>query len=153
MAKSSDIVSQALPYAIPALGLYLVYKYFTKESEQKQEQDEAVKAVTGVPTKDGSTKSNISVTDASSKANFLYGEMQGFGSGFSAMLATLQGVNGKGLQLIFQKFGTHPYLIAGYWPEAAGGVPLDLFGWFLNELDLDELNQMRQVWNKSGLSL
>lgn len=150
MASSNDIVKQVLPYAIPALGVYLVYKYFTKADEQ-QEKD--VIGATGIPTKDGSTKSNISATEASSKANFLYDQMQGFGSGFNAMLSTLQGVNGKGLQLIFVKFGLHPYLLTGYWPQAAGGVPLDLFGWFLNELDSDELNQMRTLWNKSGMSL
>lgn len=153
MASSNDILKQVLPYAIPALGLYLVYKYFTKADPQQQEQQQDVTSATGNPTADGSTTSNISATVASSKANFLYDQMQGFGSGFDNMMNALQGVNGKGLQLIFAKFGLRPYLLAGYWPTYAGGVPLDLFGWFLNELDSSELNQMRTLWNKSGMSL
>jgi hypothetical protein len=144
------ILELTLPYAVPAIGLFLVYNYFTKGTTKQQED---VDAVSDTPTKDGSTTSNISDSNAANIATTQFDAMQGFGTLEYMLFNSLNGLNGKALQLVYQKFGLKPYLIAGYFPEFASGTPLDLFSWYRNELDTNELIQMRQVWAKSGLVL
>jgi hypothetical protein len=144
------ILELALPYAVPAVGLFLVYNYLTKGTT-KQQSD--VNAVTGTPTKDGSTTSNISASNASNIATTQFDAMQGFGTDEAMLFNSLQSLNGKALQLVYQKFGLKPYLIAGFFPAWATGTPLDLFSWYRNELDTNELIKMRQIWAKSGLVL
>ena len=144
------ILELALPYAVPAVGLFLVYNYLTKGTT-KQQSD--VDAVTSTPTKDGSTTSNISVSNASNIATSQFDAMQGFGTDETILFNSLNGLNGKALQLVYKKFGLKPYLVAGYFPSWASGTPIDLFTWYRNELDTAELLKMKQVWNKSGLIL
>lgn len=144
------VLQLALPYAVPAIGLFLVYNYLTKGSKKEQED---VDRVFGTPTKDGSTTSNISESNAANIATSQFDAMQGFGTNEDILFSSLNGLNGKALQLVYQKFGLKPYLIAGYFPAWATGTPLDLFSWYRNELDTQELIKMRQVWAKSGLVL
>lgn len=144
------ILELALPYAVPAVGLFLVYNYFTKGTT-KQQKD--VDAVGNTPTKDGSVTSNISSSNAANIATSQFDAMQGFGTDEEMLFNSLNGLNGKALQLVYQKFGLKPYLIAGYFPAWATGTPLDLFSWYRNELDTREMIKMRQVWAKSGLLL
>jgi hypothetical protein len=148
--SAERILELALPYAVPAIGLFLVYNYLTKGTTKQQED---VDAVGGTPTKDGSTTSNISASNAANIATSQFDAMQGFGTNENILFNSLNGLNGKALQLVYQKFGLKPYLIAGYFPAWATGTNLDLFSWYRNELDTNELIQMRQVWAKSGLVL
>jgi len=148
--SAERILELALPYAVPAIGLFLVYNYFTKGATKQQED---VDAVGGTPTKDGSVTSNISASNAANIATSQFDAMQGFGTDEAMLFNSLQGLNGKALQLVYQKFGLKPYLVAGYFPSWASGTPLDLFTWYRNELDTGELLQMKQVWAKSGLLL
>jgi hypothetical protein len=53
-------------------------------------------------------------------------------------------LNGADLRLVYETFG-----IRNYYNFRR---PLDLFGWYTEELDRTELDRMRIIWYKSGLT-
>ncbi|GGH78140.1 hypothetical protein [Phaeocystidibacter marisrubri] len=137
--------------AILVGGYFLVKRLFTNEQKEQDEKD--IRTVTDETTDDGSTKANISNAEAVSIATTQYDAMQGFGTIEGKLFDSLDGLNGKALQLVFQKFGMRPGLMGGYWPEWAGGVPMDLFSWYRMELNSDELARMQTIWGKSGIDI
>jgi hypothetical protein len=101
--------------------------------------------ITRVPTNDGSTQSNINETQAIALAQGQYSAMAYAGVNFSQMYNALLPVNGKGLQLVAQKFGTKEK--GTIWKE-----DYTLFQWYNDELSGTQLQKMRDLWYKSGIS-
>lgn len=136
-------------------ALLLTYSVVKKllGSREQDRADQAVEDAVNNSADDGSTVSNISETEASSIATTQYDAMQGFGTEEERLFSSLEGLNGKALQLVYQKFGTRPGLMGGYWPVYAGGVLMDLFSWYRMELTDQEIDRMQTIWAKSGIQL
>jgi len=100
------------------------------------------------PTQDGSTSPNIGQTEASSIADALEANMRGGGSRFYDCYESLKSLNGKGLQLVAQTFGVRSW--DGILGIGSGSG--DLFTWFRDEFDENEMRAMRALWRKSGLN-
>lgn len=153
----SAAVKTALPYVIGigaaagvTYGAYrLIKRVFTDDQELEHENDVAEVLNNSAP--DGSTRPNITDAEASSIAQTQLMAMEGFGTDESELFDTLQGLNGKALQLVYRKFGLNPGWGGGYWPSWAGGYNMDLFGWYRMELDEEELAKMSTIWAKAGM--
>lgn len=65
------------------------------------------------------------------------------GTDENELFRSLNGLNGADLRLVYEQFGIKNYY--------AFRKPLDLFGWYVNELSRLELDAMRVYWYKSGL--
>ena len=101
---------------------------------------------TNVTSRDGSTSANINVTQAITLAEQQYSAMAGWGTtDFNGMYNSLRNVNGKGLQMVAQQFGvkTHGTFNKEDW---------NIFQWYNYELSGNQLSQMRNLWDKSGLT-
>ncbi|MEK9700296.1 MAG: hypothetical protein VW270_31225 [Candidatus Poseidoniales archaeon] len=125
------------------LGAYLVKQ--TKNISYKGLGGGASQA-TKVVAADGSTSPNINTTQAITLADQQYSGMQGWGTtDFNGMYNSLRNVNGKGLQMVAQQFGlkSHGTLWSDEW---------NIFQWYNYELSGNQLSQMRNLWDKSGLT-
>jgi len=65
------------------------------------------------------------------------------GTDENELFRALNGLNGADLRLVYEQFGVRNYFTLRR--------PLDLFGWYVEELDRAELDRMRVYWYKSGL--
>lgn len=163
MSKASDIVNSsavkaAFPYIVgigAAAGVtYLGYRFLknTFTSEEDREQRDDIEDVDNTNTQDQTTRPNISAAEAASIAKTQKVAMEGFGTDEEALFSSLEGLNGKALQMVFEKFGLYPTDGWGGWlPTWLGGTNFDLFGWYRMELNEEELERMNQIWAKSGL--
>lgn len=70
----------------------------------------------------------------------------------SEVIELLEKYNGADLRRIYDAFGERSYLFGGSGPGWFGS-DLDLFQWFVEELDDDDLAVMRLVWKRSGLPI
>lgn len=125
------------------LGAYLVKQ--TKMLTYRGLGGGASQAMNITP-RDGSTTPNINITQAISLAELQYSGMDGWGTtDFNGMYNSLRNVNGKGLQLVAQQFGnkTHGTIMKEDW---------NIFQWYNYELSGNQLSQMRNLWDKSGLT-
>jgi len=84
-------------------------------------------------------------------ANRLEAAMLDIGTSENILFDTLQPLNGQQLVQVFNSFSERPYAFWGNFFGLPVGIPLDLFGWFKEELSNNELMQMRQLWAKSNL--
>ena len=109
------------------------------------------KTIKNIPTRDNTFVSNITETQAAQIAKTLFNSMKWVGTYEQDMYDALKDVNGEGLKLVAMKFGEPKYSGFGYSPYL--GTKTDLFGWFQEELDENELAKMKKIWYKSGLNL
>lgn len=90
-------------------------------------------------------------------ADTLHQAMKYRGTDEEIMLKALKPLTGAQLLNVYEAFGKRPY--SNYWLGGGGsnvsllGGDLDLFGWFKEEMSGKELLQMRDIWQKSGLTL
>ena len=109
------------------------------------------KTIKNIPTRDNTFVSNITETQAAQIAKTLFNSMKWAGTDEQAMYDVLKDVNGEGLKLVYKEYGEPKYAAFGYSPYL--GIKTDLFGWFQQELDENELAKMKKIWYKSGLNL
>lgn len=107
------------------------------------------------PTGDGSTQKTLTDVEIKSIALGQLGYMDRPGTN-NRIMDDLVNLSGKDLQRVYTAFGRVWYdpvlgTQSGSFFSWLGHQELDLFGWYREELDLDELEQMRQIWLKSGL--
>jgi hypothetical protein len=97
-------------------------------------------------TNDGSTQPTINITQAKALADGQYSGMAYWGkTDFGPMYNALSGLNGKDLQMVAQQFGKRnkgTFKVEAY----------NIFQWYQDELSIGELQKMRDLWYKSGLS-
>ncbi len=84
-------------------------------------------------------------------ANRLEYAMLDIGTFEQQLFDNLDPLTGQQLVQVFNAFGEWPYAFWGNFFGLPVGLPLDLFGWFKEELGSNDLNKMRQLWSKSGL--
>lgn len=99
---------------------------------------------------DGSTKSGMTKDEINTIAEIQFDSMDRIGTDFESMKKSLQGLNGKALQEVAKSFGKRRYSI--FEGTLLIGDMLNLFQWYKEELNEKELNQMTDIWLKSGLS-
>jgi len=109
------------------------------------------KTIKNIPTRDNTFVSNITETQAAQIAKTLFNSMKWVGTYEQDMYDALKDVNGEGLKLVYKEYGEPKYSAFGYSPYL--GTRTDLFGWFQQELDENELAKMKKIWYKSGLNL
>jgi len=108
------------------------------------------------PTGDGSNLGTLSDHEIQSIADRQLSLMDRPGTG-NNLFADLQGLSGKDLQRVYIAFGKVWYdPILGVQSGSAfsliGHKELDLFQWYEGELDESEMQQMRAIWQKSGIA-
>jgi len=103
-----------------------------------------------------SNKPSITINEAKSIADQQFSAMSNPGTNEQLLFNSLQNLNGKDLQMIYQAFSRRWYspilgVEGGKALSWAGDRELDLFGWYTEELGRSDLARMRSVWHKSGL--
>lgn len=129
----------------------ILRKLFTKSEDVSSTPVITSKTIKNIPTRDSTFVSNITDSQAAQIAKTLFNSMKWWGTDEQAMYDALKDVNGEGLKLVYKAYGEPKYSLAGYSPYL--GVKTDLFGWFNQELDENELTKMKKIWYKSGLNL
>lgn len=138
MAQKIDI-SQI---AIGAGALYLI-NYFV----QKRKFDNV-----DIPLDPTTGTGLLTPEEALAIANRLEYAMLDIGTKEQQLFDNLQPLDGQQLVQVFNAFGERPYAFWGNFFGLPVGLPIDLFGWFKEELGTNDLAQMRQLWLKSGLN-
>jgi len=111
--------------------------------------------ILGRDTSDGTKKNILSDQEIQSIANRQLASMDRPGTG-DEIFDELKALSGKDLQRVYVAFGKEWYdpflgVKSGSLFSAIGHKEEDLFGWYNGELDSSELDQMRKIWEKSGL--
>jgi hypothetical protein len=138
MAEKIDISK----IAIGAGALYLI-NYFV----QKRKFDNV-----DIPLDPTTGTGLLTPEEALAIANRLEYAMLDIGTKEQQLFDNLQPLDGQQLVQVFNAFGERPYAFWGNFFGLPVGLPIDLFGWFKEELGTNDLAQMRQLWLKSGLN-
>jgi hypothetical protein len=86
----------------------------------------------------------LSRAEAAAIAERQYKAMNRPGVNTNELFTSLNRLNGADLRQVYDAFGMRKYsLFTG---------PLDLLGWYVNELNYQELNRMRIIWYKAGVT-
>lgn len=127
-------------YALWIIGANMVYKLIKRGNGQVD-----------IPTDPGSSTGVLSFTleEAQTIANRLYYAMADIGTNEDLLFDSLKNLTAQQLIMVYNAFGTRSYAFSGNWFGL--GYPLDLFGWFNQELSGNDLNNMKQLWAKTGL--
>lgn len=135
-------------------GIRPIFKDLNPDKGNDAFRDEVDKLNT--KTNDGSTRPTINKASAKSIAGVQFAAMKNPGTKVNMMLNSLQNLTGKDLQEVYKAFGRKwydPILGAegGKAFEWAGNREIDLFNWYVEELGGSDLQQMQDIWWKSGL--
>ncbi len=137
--KTKDLIA----YGAIGAGVFYLLNYFRKQ-----------KGFDNVDIPIDIDPLNLTLTPEESMiiANRLEAGMLDIGTNEQMLFDTLQPLNGQQLVQVFNSFGERPYAFWGNFFGLPVGLPLDLFGWFKEELSNPELIKMRQLWAKSNLT-
>ncbi len=102
------------------------------------------------PPADGSSP-GLSNTEIQSIASTQHSAMADLGTNEALLFSSIKNLSGADLIRVFNAFGTKAYAATGAWFGV--GYPLDLFGWYKEELGESDLQKMRGIWAKSGLAI
>jgi len=94
---------------------------------------------------------SLSQTEIQSIANTQFSAMADLGTNETLLLSSLKNLSGADLVRVYNAFGTKPYAATGSWFGI--GYPLDLFGWYSEEISGSTLTKMKNIWAKSGLAI
>ena len=121
---------------------YLAYKIFKPKSQDQIRFDKNLVDVINKPTP-RPEPATITGAEAKAIAERQFLAMNRPGTDEDELFRSLNELNGKDLQLVYAQFGLRNYFTLRR--------PLDLFGWYVEELDQDEYKRMQLYWYKSGL--
>lgn len=136
MAQNKIDIGQIAIAGAIAYGVYVVSKLLTKKDVS--------------PDLDIPGGGGITTIDANMIGQRLYQAMKGFGTDEATLFSELQNLTAQQLISVYNAYGTPYYFLYGGDPYF--GSPLDLFGWFNEELSGNKLAQMKQIWAKTGLT-
>lgn len=133
--------NQLFPVVVFGSLLYLFVK-LTKTADQQQFE----KNLDTIKNKPLPRPEQPTIVPAEAKAiaERQYIAMNRPGTDEDELFRALNGLNGADLRLVYEQFGVRNYYTLRR--------PLDLFGWYVEELDRGELDRMRVYWYKSGLT-
>ena len=137
--KKNDIIE----YAAYGVGAYFLFRWLKNQFGT---------SVIGTPGGGGGvpTTGVWSMAEAKKIADRLDYAMGDFGTKEQIMFDALDPLTGPQLVDVYNAFGLRNYIGVGY--IFGMGAPLDLFGWFDEELSGSDLQKMKSIWQKSGLS-
>lgn len=92
-----------------------------------------------------------SQAEIDSIARSQYAAMDRIGTDEDVLFDSLEGLSANDLKRVFNAFGVKKYMLFG--GSALFAKPLDLFGWYREELNGSELKRMRAVWAKAGMTI
>lgn len=138
----NDQVMKTIDLAIYGGLAFLAYKLLAPKSQDETRFDRNLVDVINKPTP-RPEPATLTAAEAKAIAERQYIAMNRPGTNEDELFRSLNVLNGKDLQLVYQEFGLRNYY--------SFGRPLDLFGWYVEELDADELKRMQLYWYKSGL--
>lgn len=121
---------------------YLAYRILKPKDQDQTRFDQNLQEVINKPTP-RPDPATITAAEAKAIAERQYLAMNRPGTDEAELFRSINGLNGKDLQLVYAQFGLRNYYNFRR--------PLDLFGWYVEELDQDELKRMQVYWFKSGL--
>lgn len=129
-------------------GVLLGIKLLSKSPEE-QAHDEIIRELKNkpVPNLPGTNRPpvpTLSKAEAKAIAERQYIAMNRPGTDEDELFRSLNGLNGADLRMVFEAFGLRNYFTLRR--------PLNLFGWYVEELDPTELSAMRIYWHKSGIT-
>jgi len=93
----------------------------------------------------------LSQTEIQAIANTQLSAMSDLGTNETLLINSLKSLSGADLIRVYNAFGTKAYSLTGSWFGI--GYPLDLFGWYSEEISGSALTQMKNIWAKSGLAI
>ena len=134
----NDLITYA---AIGAGAAYLIGYYRKKKSFE----------LVDIPLDPTTGTGALTPEEALAIANRLEYAMLDIGTFEQQLFDNLDPLTGQQLVQVFNAFGERSYAFWGNFFGLPVGLPLDLFGWFKEELGSSDLNKMRQLWSKSGL--
>lgn len=138
---TKNVINQAIQIGAIGLGVLFVLNRFKKK--QIENVDIPVDPTTG--------SGLLTPEEALAIANRLEYAMLDIGTFEQQLFDNLQPLDGQQLIQVFNAFGQRPYAVWGNFFGLPVGLPLDLFGWFKEELGKNDLNRMRNLWAKTGL--
>lgn len=127
-------------------GVYVVSKLINKDQQQFNSNLDEIKnkPVPSLPGQSAPPAPTITNAEAKAIAERQYIAMWRPGTDENELFRSLNGLNGADLRRLYEAFGMRNYYNFRR--------NLDLFGWYVEELDRGELDRMRIYWNKSGLT-
>lgn len=131
-------------YALVGLGAYFLLKFI------RTAKLPGGSGASYNPPSDASA-GTITGTEAAAIAQKQFSAMADLGTNEDLLFSSLRNLNGADLIKVYNAFGTKSYAASGSWFGV--GYPLDLFGWYTEELGSSDLAKMRSIWNKSGLNI
>jgi len=135
-------IDKIAQYALLAIGANLAYKVLVKGKQGEVDLPTDPSSGTGLFT--------FTQQEAQTIADRLYYAMADIGTDESLLFSSLQNLTAQQLIQVYNAYGTRPYAYTGSWFGI--GYPLDLFGWFNKELGRNDLQRMKQIWAKTGLT-
>lgn len=99
---------------------------------------------------DPNSGTGFSEQEAQAIAERLYFAMADMGTVEGMLFSSLENLTGPQLIMVYNAFGLRPYGWTGNWFGL--GYNLDLFGWFNQELNAQDLAKMKQLWAKTNLT-
>jgi hypothetical protein len=133
---------------IGIVAAFAAFKLFGKSKADQQQQinvDEIKNKPLPIPPGQSAPPApTLTRAEAQAIAERQYIAMWRPGTDENELYRAIAYLNGADLRLIYELFGRRNYY--------AMRRPLDLFGWYAEELTRAELDRMRIVWYKSGLT-
>lgn len=133
------------PENIAVLGVLALayFKLFGQSAEEKQ-FDKDITDLKKKPLPRQGEQPTISMAEAKAIAERQYIAMNRPGTDEDELFRSLNGLNGADLRLVFEAFGVRNYFTLRR--------PLNLFGWYVEELSGYDLKAMRIYWYKAGIT-
>jgi len=133
---------------IALAAAFIGYKLFGKTDEEKahdQQVKELLKKPLPIPPgQNQAPPAKLTAAEARAIAERQYIAMNRPGTDEDELFRSLNGLNGADLRKVFEAFGVRDYYTLRR--------PLNLFGWYVEELDIAELSAMRIYWYKAGIT-
>jgi len=107
-------------------------------------------SVPELPTDPSGSGIGFTQQEALAIADRIWYAMADVGTNESLLFNNLENLTANQLIMVYNAFGQRPYAFTGNWFGL--GFPLDLFGWFNEELGPQDLMKMKNIWAKTGLT-
>lgn len=139
---------------LAGVGLYIFNQLRGNAEASARSEEIDLKPVPVPPNQAEAPKATITTAEATAIAQKQLIAMDQYGTDESLLFGSLRGLNGADLRLVYKAFGIVNYSDRLGTRERIPifGQKLDLFGWYVQELDKTELGSMRILWYKAGVT-
>lgn len=103
----------------------------------------------GTPELDVTGGAGMTETEALNLAQQLLYSMHQFGTDVDTIYSVVTPLTAQQLIMVYNQFGRPPYWGFGY--DQWLGTPMDLFGWFQQELNASDIAKLKGIFAKTGI--